>query len=328
MKVRADNCIAVPGKLMVAGEYAVRHGAAGLALAVDRVALLRWCGGGPAPAGDLVARARDACARALGRRPQGHCRVDTAAFSSGGRKLGLGSSAAVAAAATASVFFEAGRELESPAERQRMWRLARASHDAHQGVAGSGLDVAAALFGGWVRLDRGGPDRAIAAWAPPPGLRLVFCWLGRPASTPELVAAVDAFAAREPAAHRALMDEMAALSAALTRNPSAAAAVDLLDRYGRAMAALGRRSATPIVPAIMQPLLAAARDLGGAAKPAGAGGGDFALAAFAGSDAAAEFERAARRRGAAVLDWRIQARGVHAITPRPARARPALEREP
>jgi phosphomevalonate kinase len=312
VRAPADSRIAVPGKLMVAGEYAVRHGAAGLALAVDREARLRWCSG-PVPAADLVARARADCARALGRRPQGHCRVDSTAFRRGGRKLGLGSSAAVAAAATASVFFEAGRALESPAERQRMWRLARASHDAHQGLAGSGLDVAAALFGGWVRLDPGGPDRAVAAWAPPPGLRLVFCWLGRPASTPELVAAVDAFAAREPAAHRALMDEMAALSAALLRSPSAADAVELLDGYGSAMAALGRRSATPIVPPIMQPLLAAARDRGGAAKPAGAGGGDFALAAFAAADAAGEFERAARALGAAVLDWRIHDRGVHAV---------------
>ncbi len=327
MTAWADSCIAVPGKLMVAGEYAVRHRAAGMALAVDRVALLRWCGGGPAPAADLVARARADCARALGRSPQGHCRVDSTSFHSGRRKLGLGSSAAAAAAATASVFFEAGRELESPTERQRMWQLARASHDAHQGVIGSGLDVAAALFGGWVRLGPGGSDRAIAPWTPPPGLRLVFCWLGQPASTPELVAAVDAFATREPAAHRALMDEMAALSAALTRSASAATAVGLLDRYGRAMAALGQHSATPIVPATMEPLLAAARDLGGGAKPAGAGGGDFALAAFATSDAAAGFERAARERGVAVLDWRIHSRGVHAVDPGPVRARPMMETE-
>src|SRR5438067_1243374 len=102
-----------PGKAMLFGEYAVLEGAP---------ALLAACP------------------------PSAPLHVDSSALTAdgaGGRKLGLGSSAAV----TVAVFGEQRQDLS----RIERWRTCRAAHDRAQGHPGSGADIAAALWGGILR---------------------------------------------------------------------------------------------------------------------------------------------------------------------------------
>ena len=137
-----------PGKLIVAGEYAVLDGAPALVVAVDRRAVARIQPGprGSSPflaavADEVAARGGDG-ARALS------IAVDSRAFyvdtGAGPLKLGLGSSAAVTVAATALALGE-------PLDRARVFDIAAAAHARAQGARGargSGADIAAAVYGG------------------------------------------------------------------------------------------------------------------------------------------------------------------------------------
>jgi phosphomevalonate kinase len=168
--------LTVPGNLLLAGEYAVlEEGGLGAALAVeprlvvtvfpsDRWELVgRWAGGGeqwepesgapPTFAGMLFLKALELLegrGDERGRRwsnltPPARIEVDsTNFFDAQGRKLGYGSSAALAVGLTAALAHLGGRD-DGPSAHQ----VAVAAHRHAQGGAGSGYDVTASWFGGF-----------------------------------------------------------------------------------------------------------------------------------------------------------------------------------
>jgi phosphomevalonate kinase len=319
--------IEAPGKLILIGEYAVRHAGPAVVMAVDRTAVLSACNGDSSPGG-LVDYARRECARLLDREPsEVACRVDSSQFYDQGDKLGLGSSAAVVATSVASVFCEAGIDIEGRDERMRLWSMAHRIHNGFQGVEGSGIDLAASIFGGLLAIDRGRAPFGVRPWQGPADLRWVFAWSGQPASTACLVEAADRYQRADPLGYQDIIDEMIAVADEVV-NPQAKPAariLALIDRYGGLMEQLGKRAAAPIVNDPVRKLMDAARSLGGAAKPSGAGGGDFVLAAFDQPDACAVYRERVQSLGAVPMDFRVQQRGVHLCPEEGAEVLSALE---
>ncbi|HWO22981.1 MAG TPA: hypothetical protein VNO30_29775 [Kofleriaceae bacterium] len=285
-----------PGKLILTGEYAVLDGAPALVMAVDRRAVARRTTGAStasspfleAVAAELAARrgAADPAARAAR-----ELAVDSSAFYDGDAKLGLGSSAAVTAAATACALAEAG-----PLDRAEILAVAQAAHAAAQGLRGargSGADVAAAVHGGLILYEMSGDPAApprISALGWPASLLLVPFFTGRSADTPQLVAqvaaaraarpaAVDAALAEIAAASRAVCDALAALgaSADAPAGAPAGAAIAAFARAGRAIAALAAAAEADLVPDCVTAAADALAPLGGTVKTTGAGGGDLAV---------------------------------------------------
>jgi len=175
--------VTVPGNLLLAGEYAVlEEGGLGAALAVEpRLTVTvfpagdwqlvgRWTGGGeqwdpesgvpPTFAGSVFLKALellegrgDERGRRWSRIPAARIEIDsTAFFDAQGRKLGYGSSAALAAGITAALVRLADREPDAQAHQ-----AAVAAHRFAQGGAGSGYDVTVSWFGGF-GLFRGGAE--------------------------------------------------------------------------------------------------------------------------------------------------------------------------
>jgi len=175
---RLPATLSVPGNLLLLGEYAVlEEGGLGISIAVDRrvrieveparelridgmgaggQATLRPADGGSGLLGAVGAAVQaELESQGLGSRlPPLHLSVDSSAlYAAGGRKLGLGSSAAVAAGAAWTLLELSGFPLHGLAEAS--FRASLAAHRAHQGGRGSGYDVAASLYGGY-GLFRGG----------------------------------------------------------------------------------------------------------------------------------------------------------------------------
>ncbi|MCB9528150.1 MAG: hypothetical protein R3F65_02505 [bacterium] len=325
----APRLVRAPGKLILLGEYAVLDGAPALVVAVDRHATcviepsaevivdagehgsLRWPGEGttlplvralfaahPPPPGRYVLRS-DAL------------HADTP---DGIRKLGLGSSAATTVALAAAVL---GEGIDPAA----IYGAAQAAHRRVQGT-GSGADVAASTRGGamayrWFNEPGHGIDAAdgsaVIEALSSPFDAIHAIWSGDSASTPRLVAAVDAWAKRDPIAHRRCLEAIAAAAAAgiaawkTADRPALTAAA----AAGRdALAALGRAAGVALVTDTHQRLDALARPFGAVVKPTGAGGGDLAWLCApdeAREDAAAAAIAAAGHRG-----WRfgISGRGA------------------
>jgi hypothetical protein len=93
-------------------------------------------------------------------------------------------------------------------------------------------------------------------------------------------------------------------------------------RYGQQLAELGKAAGVKIVTETFERAAALARELGGEAKPSGAGGGDIGVALFATPEAAALFARACQP-ALSVLDVSLARSGVH----RPLRRRAAGRNE-
>ena len=319
--------VSAPGKLLLAGEYAVLTGAPCLVAAVSRRARLELgvpSGGpangspdgsagspewGPASAEALLAR-REAEQR-LGP-TVGDMRIDVSELRQDGRKLGLGSSAAAAAAAAGAVFAWHGRDLSAPEVRREVLALAMAGHRA-VAPEGSGADVAAATLGGVVRFRREGHAFEATPVAWPETLPVRVVWTGAEARTSDLVALVRALAEADPRSHRMAMDAIAEAAEAMAEASARADAPGLVaaaEAHGRAMADLGQRAGAPIVEARLAAVADLARGAGGAAKPSGAGGGDVALAFFPDDDAARQFEEACSGRSLTLLSLALGSEGV------------------
>ena len=325
-----------PGKLYIAGEYAVvEPGHRAVLVAVDRFITLRITPCSPAGgyAGTISSRLYANGSRPWRHRPQdglaeavggdddymiSAIRVVEALVAEGGgrlgsfnlgisseldeadgRKLGLGSSAAVTVATVRAVAGFYGLSLDD----SRVYKLAMLASDAVQPI-GSGGDIAASAVTGWV--DYASPDRVWlhrarqraqarggtgdlleSDWPglclrrlPVPSVRLQVGWTGAPASTPALVADVQAgsHGANDYAVFlRDSQDCLARLITAI-EDDDTAQIMRQIARNRALLAGLSRISGRTIETAELARLVEIALEHGAAAKSSGAGGGDCGIA--------------------------------------------------
>ncbi len=295
-----------PGKLFLVGEYAVLAGAPALVAAVDRRAHVRAVldpGAGPLEVESLAEGTRrvihDPERDALGGGDAGavlaalrsartaapslaamraRVVVDTRAFLADGQKLGLGRSAATVAAAVAALLAGVGRQ-----DRGEILQAALAAHALFQEGRGSGADVAAAV-------------------------RLLVGWSGESGATGPMLQRFADGASRP----RALRDLSAAAerAAAAVECGDGAALLDAVASTAELLARLGDETGIPIVTPALARLVAAARRVGAAAKPSGAGGGDCGIALVTSAAQADAVCAAWRGEGIVPLPVAIVAEGV------------------
>jgi phosphomevalonate kinase len=304
-----------PGKLFLAGEYAVLAGGRAVVAAVDRRAVARFVPRA-APSSPLIAEVVKAVTE--------HCEVhalplvdgapevDSSALNESGRKLGLGSSAAATVAAVGALLEATGRDLQG-------WHpvalaLSMRAHRAAQGGRGSGGDVAAAFFGGVIAYSRPGGDRPAVRPLPDviPGELVVFS-AGGPISTVDHLAAVERLAARDPEVHARRLREIAEAAEAFIaahEKSDVEALIDAVFRSYQALDALGRAADLPIVTPALALAATVALELGGAAKPSGAGGGDVGIAFFPDPDASGAFRARASQLNLPILSIKTGAPGL------------------
>lgn len=288
MTVSVSVSVSAPGKAFLIGEYAVLEGAPALVTAIDVRAIAHAPRTGEtAPVPSAVVRCAHArvsgylAARgeaAIGAPPI----VNTGSFHHGARKLGLGSSAAVAAAVVGYHLAEHGVDPSGVANDAL--GLAMAAHAEAQGGRGSGADVAAAVLGGTLRFSERGPTPV----QPDPNLHVAFVDAGQPAVTSSFVRAVKAGGAARPADYRAAIDLLtraaeqfaeAYLQGGPHTDASAriAAIREATQMHMEGLARLQALSDAPIVTDPISTIVDVASAAGLAAKPSGAGGGDLVM---------------------------------------------------
>jgi len=325
-----------PGKLFLLGEYAVLGGAPALLTAVDRRAEVTvddsasdtWQVSAPnlgieglelgtdgALPDALDPRVRSSlrvfdAAReavlALAPRPPGPLAIsiDSSALSRGGHKLGLGSSAAVAAALTAALATAVNLDLS----RKQLFRLADAAHRSAQGGVGSGGDVAASVYGGLIGYTQGATPVPLH-W--PEELTITAVVTGEGSLTTKLVGRVADYAAEDPARHLA---DLARLSGLAARAEAALADPDaflrLANDYFTALDRLDAHALAGIVSERHHELHELAKREGGAFKTSGAGGGDVGLAFSRTGEPTQRLAGALARAGADVVPLGFLAAGL------------------
>jgi phosphomevalonate kinase len=293
--------IIAPGKLLLAGAYAVLDGAPALVVAVDRYAVADGTSVAKSPTPEVLAALRGDEA------PE----VDASALRDGAFKLGLGSSAAMLVASLGVAFARAGRDIRAKDVRGALFDTARRAHASVQN-GGSGVDVAASVYGGALEYTRGPEATRTSALTLPAGTVLDVFWCGTPAVTMGMRARVDGLRGRDPSAYRARIDGVAAAA----RDTIAAARVNDLPAFlageratAEALAALGRDADAPIVPSALAALIPLAEAEGGAFLPSGAGGGDV-FVHLGGAPASSRFTTAAEAAGMRRLPMQLDPHGV------------------
>jgi phosphomevalonate kinase len=289
--------VIAPGKIFLVGEYAVLEDGPAVLAALTRHASAQFIPGTSAMSKlvrEAVARAKLEIGEAASALPPGSVLVNTDDFHQGESKVGLGSSSATAVSAVGALFECAGVAVLQ--NRERIYSIALAAHRAAQGGKGSGADVAAAVHGGLIRVEghkAGTPS--VEPLAAPAGLHLVVFWTGKSVATAGMIEGVQAFAKADPTAYREIIGslrEIAGRFIAEIRAGRATGAVAAAGRYGKRLAMLGTAAGVPIVTDVFSRASDLAKELGGIAKPSGAGGGDVGVAMFATPEAARLFARA------------------------------------
>jgi len=260
--------IKAPGKLMIAGEYAVLDGAPALVLAVDRGVQCTVT-----PAQTLEITTPDGDDRFVRPALQGTKGLYT--FSAYNPtdlpdKPGFGGSAAACVAACVA----AGRPASD----------ALAIHRDIQG-GGSGADVAASIHGGMIRY-HDGQATPVQPVVP------VVIWSGKSAKTQPLIAQYLSWQDRAD-----FIKESAAIVNAFHEDPVARLR-DNAHLLQHMAVVSGLQYATPRLAAIAS----TAHRFGGAAKPSGAGGGDCAVALFPDPEAETAFRAACSERGWTLIE--------------------------
>lgn len=289
--------VLAPGKLFLAGEYAVLGGGPAIVAAVNRGVSCRveMGEGVETPTGDdrFVAAALTAV-----RAPPRRYRFADWNPTDLPGKPGFGGSAAATVAACVAGRVAAGLPFDD------VEHIAVATHRAVQG-SGSGLDVRASSRGD---VRRYAPD-AVPAKIPAPPLLAVYS--GRSASTASRVGIYRAWVRADPAEAAAFARDSRDIVDAFSEDPVAA----LLAAYARlrAMSALaGLDYDTPALARIAALALAH----GGAAKPSGAGGGDVAIAIIHDPEARAAFAAACVAEGLPPIPIKVTS-GVSVVTEYP-----------
>jgi phosphomevalonate kinase len=321
--------VSAPGKIVLCGEYAVLDGAPAIVTAVDRRAIvslenipgpeslvlapgmsneearfrrdvsgvLHWVSGRFRLIDEIFDEFRDVPMPAMS------LTLDTGVFRDpeSGKKLGLGSSAALttALAAVLDECFTCKLDVHSIASR---------SHWAYQSGRGSGADIAASYHGGTIRFEKQSQTQVRQLrW--PKGLLYQVLWSGHPASTTRKIVRLQAsrVAGKESA------DTLAAMASKVAATWEEGSVENLLRdlrEYVTSLRLFDDSHKIGIFDAGHSALLESAAAHGLVYKPCGAGGGDVGVAFGTDERELDAFCRNALREGFTLLDVTIGANGI------------------
>lgn len=301
--------VRVPGKVVLAGEYAVLlEQAPCLVLAVDRHLESRanpasawsvrsndvfWEDGCSVP--EALSFAVEAVNEVRRRWPgAAPLAIETrdGLRDSSGRKLGLGGSAAATVAAAFTAASSVGATWEE------LWDVSDAVHRRVQKGRGSGVDVASAVHGGVIRYVRS-PRRVVPVDVHP-DIRFLLAWTGESVQTSPRVERFEAFASARPDDARTFAQDSSNAVDVVEAGLRSGDLTLLRDGFSTARQAL-RRLESCVGFEIETPRLARAADIawanGAAGKLSGAGGGDCAVIVTVGDDALVRVADALRQAG-------------------------------
>ena len=315
-----------PGKFVLSGEYAVLDGAPAVCVAVDRRAVvtietyagdhhvvrapgfttatgrfeadeggLAWLSGG----GDFgLFEAMWSVSRPVAEAGPVAISLETGAFRdpASGSKIGLGSSAALAAALAVALEAMGGACARD---------AAHAGHRLFQGGSGSGVDVACSLAGGVIEYRMRDRQSKSLVW--PRGLHCSVLWSGVAAGTRGRIAR---FGEQPGSPSRSALHDASSAVAAAMMDGRATAVLAALGEYAAVLQRFDAAHGLGIFDA-GHGSLAGAPDVEGVAyKPCGAGGGDIGVALATSRASLASFEQVAARSGFTRLALGIDPRGA------------------
>jgi phosphomevalonate kinase len=234
-------------------------------------------------------------------------------------KYGFGSSAAMASALIEAVLSIIGNGNTLSANEK--FSLAYMAHRKAQGNLGSGIDVAASVFGGVLkyqlsRNDDLKPTNPIAL-DNFDQLQMFPVWAGHSTSTREMIRGIDEFRTKNKKSFNSFFQRLSDCSAQGIENYKSKKIFGFLSKvqeYNQLLLELGEKSGIPIVSDQHQLLTEIIEDKGGYYKPSGAGGGDIGICFFESPELKNDLVHEIETNGFKALNFDISQHGVRTLT--------------
>jgi len=192
-------------------------------------------------------------------------------------KLGLGSSAAFSTSLLKALFDSHG--VTVPLDD--IFEIAREIHFSAQGKKGSGIDIAASVFGGVLEYKISSAPTGIIKVEKNKNLKMIFVWSGCSVSTVDMLTELDAYQQANPQKFSDLIKKMTSLSDDACKYYSAKQVtpfLENLENYFYLLKQLGDDAGLPIISREHQEIASMVESVGAVYKPSGAGGGDMGIA--------------------------------------------------
>jgi len=233
----------------------------------------------------------------------------------GSAKLGLGSSAGVVVALATALrhhLVTLGHLPSDPAPEEALLEDLAVNAEVQHG-RGSGVDIAAATFGGLLAYQIAEDALSVEPLRLPAGIVFATVWTGASASTRTFLDGMERYEQRDGegyARHIETLRELAQRGVEACRADEADDWMEIIRAWTPAMAALGEDAGLPIVAGPHAALAALAADTQAAYKPSGAGGGDVGLLFAPSKEALQQTLTLARQNGYGLLPLNVRADGV------------------
>lgn len=221
------------------------------------------------------------------------------------------------ALASALVIF--GGAKEAITDRHTWLTRVLVLHKNFQDGSGSGLDLAASLYGNVIRYalssSRGAPDVRLVNL--PRGIHAVFIWSGRPTSTPQFLKRLHSWRLQQPGQYDSVMQELAAIAdmgVVAVEEDNAAAFIGAIKLYSTVLKRLGEESTVDIFSSEHRHIEKLVASLGAVYKPCGAGGGDIGMAITMDPEVMSLLSRRIARAGYQVVPLQVDKMGLKTQT--------------
>ncbi|MBK1809450.1 phosphomevalonate kinase [Clostridium sp. YIM B02505] len=249
-----------------------------------------------------------------------------------GEKYGLGSSAAVVVAAVSAMLALHSDGKEQPSLDQ-VFKLSAIAHLKSQ-KSGSGADIAAAVYGGWLeysafmgnwvlnQLEQGTklvemvekpwPNLAIRKLNPPTSLKLAVGWTKSAVATAPMIRDIQNFRDHNLEAYNQFLRESSIAVEKLIRGfemNDCIEAIGGVKQNRKALQKLGESAGIDIETEKLKVLCTVAEEFG-SGKSSGAGGGDCGIAFLKEGDYTKELHEAWKEAGISPLDLKVSEVGV------------------
>jgi phosphomevalonate kinase len=230
-------------------------------------------------------------------------------------KYGFGSSAAITVALTKALL--SSTDLLSEFTEQKFFQIAFQIHRKAQNNLGSGIDVAASVYGNVLTYQLSEENGLLNGncqlqdlWKE---LYVIPIWAGHSTSTREMVRNVDAFKESSPQIFDRIMNDLIKCSekgCVSYIEKDKIALYESINEFNRILSDLGKQSRTPIISEAHSRLIDLVTNESTVYKPSGAGGGDIGVAFCDSPDALENIKQILKNSEFRVLDIGIAKKGV------------------
>jgi phosphomevalonate kinase len=249
-----------------------------------------------------------------------------------GKKYGLGSSAAVVTAVIAAVLKMHLGILESGV-LDTIFKLSAIAHARTQG-SGSGADIAAAVYGGWLQysafssnwllnelekdiklcliIEQPWPNLFIQKLKPPPQLQLAVGWTQEVATTGPMIKKVQKFKESNQEAYEQFLNESSTAVSLLVKSFESKdyiEAIKAIEQNRNALKKLSEGAGINIETKKLR-ILCSIAEAFGCGKTSGAGGGDCGIAFLKSNDERQELYKAWEKENITPLQLSVPEKGV------------------